>query len=263
VLKNCNILVDVGGGEYDHHQTGGNGARKDIGIKYASCGLIWRDFGIYLTRSICDSMNLSISNTTEEFIFKKVDEKLIIPIDLEDNGVSNETHLFSFVNTFLMSLSAEEKPLFDDVFKNTLLITIDVLHAGLKSIISQEFANLQFDIIANSKDGILFIPSQIFPWQEKVLSHNQANPEIAINFVVFPYHHNDYAAQCVPPSISDVMKQRIPFPKEWAGITTNLPSISGVSDATFCHNNLFFAKANTSSGIVKMCNIATKSYNKK
>ena len=36
-------VYDIGGGEFDHHQEGGNGEREN-GIKYASCGLVWKKF---------------------------------------------------------------------------------------------------------------------------------------------------------------------------------------------------------------------------
>ena len=42
--KYTHLLIDIGGGKYDHHQIGGNGERKN-GIKYASSGLVWKDFG--------------------------------------------------------------------------------------------------------------------------------------------------------------------------------------------------------------------------
>ena len=39
------LVYDIGDGEFDHHQAGGNGQR-DNGVKYASCGLIWKSYGI-------------------------------------------------------------------------------------------------------------------------------------------------------------------------------------------------------------------------
>ena len=40
-----NVLVyDIGGGKFDHHQFGGNGERPN-GVKYAACGLIWKEYG--------------------------------------------------------------------------------------------------------------------------------------------------------------------------------------------------------------------------
>ena len=38
------IVYDIGGGKFDHHQLGGNGEREN-GIKYAACGLIWKQYG--------------------------------------------------------------------------------------------------------------------------------------------------------------------------------------------------------------------------
>ena len=37
-------IYDVGGGELDHHQFGGNGEREN-GVKYSSCVLFWKLFG--------------------------------------------------------------------------------------------------------------------------------------------------------------------------------------------------------------------------
>ena len=37
------IIYDIGAGKFDHHQFGGNGERE--GVKYAACGLIWKQFG--------------------------------------------------------------------------------------------------------------------------------------------------------------------------------------------------------------------------
>ena len=38
-LANCNIVIDVGGGEFDHHMAGFDLCRK-TGEKYASAGLV-------------------------------------------------------------------------------------------------------------------------------------------------------------------------------------------------------------------------------
>ena len=38
------IIYDIGFGQYDHHQKGGNGTREN-GVPYAACGLIWKEFG--------------------------------------------------------------------------------------------------------------------------------------------------------------------------------------------------------------------------
>ena len=38
-----NIIYDIGFGELDHHQKGGNGVR-DNGVPYAAAGLVWKKY---------------------------------------------------------------------------------------------------------------------------------------------------------------------------------------------------------------------------
>jgi len=51
----ADVRVDVGGrhdpasGDFDHHQKGGAGEREN-GIRYASFGLVWREYGERLNR---------------------------------------------------------------------------------------------------------------------------------------------------------------------------------------------------------------------
>lgn len=117
--------------------------------------------------------------------------------------------------------------------------------------------------------NILLIPCQNMPWKNIVITHNflfefDNNDNLikkhAIDFVVFPYPDGGYAAQCVPKEHDDLFTKRIPFPEEWCGQLMNLPSISGIPDATFCHINGFFARAKTKEAIIEMCNKATEFY---
>ena len=48
------------------------------------------------------------------------------------------------------------------------------------------------------------------------------------------------------------------FSKKWAGQTNDLAKISGVDDATFCHNSCFFVRAQSRYGVIKLCNLAMK-----
>ena len=54
-LANADLRVDVGfrddarAGDFDHHQRGFDAARAN-GVRYASFGLVWREFGV----RICD-----------------------------------------------------------------------------------------------------------------------------------------------------------------------------------------------------------------
>ncbi len=43
ILRTLDIVIDIGGGEFDHHMQGFNLCRP-TGEKYASAGLVWRKF---------------------------------------------------------------------------------------------------------------------------------------------------------------------------------------------------------------------------
>ena len=65
------LVYDIGGGEFDHHQKGGNGSREN-GIPFASFGLLWREFG-----------NLLVA---DEDVRNMVDRDLVSIVDAFDNG---------------------------------------------------------------------------------------------------------------------------------------------------------------------------------
>lgn len=181
---------------------------------------------------------------------------------MEDNGISPYTHYFSFISSFLLVYHSGYDN-FDDGFQLALNVFIEILKHAIYETISKRVASKTIHDLISSNGvlpcGILEIPSQAFPWLESVCNYNT---EIGwpdtdhINFVIFPYPSGGWATQCVPPSIGQKFEQKIPFPKEWAGQTENLPEISGVKDATFCHNGCFFARAKTKKGVIALCNNA-------
>lgn len=265
-LKKCDILVDIGGGIFDHHQPGGNGKREN-NIPYASAGLIWYYYGFSLLDSFCNSISDYIS--VRHKIWPAIDDEIISKVDLEDNGFDSSPHLFSFIPNFLPDWCAGVNPDYDNAFNEVLSVVIKILENEIKTRISAILASEKIDSLFESDEEnfdeytpfcnhILELPCQTIPWKESVIKHNKSaeSDEDIVNFVIFPYPNGGWAAQCVPPSMEEEFNQRIPFPKEWAGQTDKLPEISGVKDATFCHNGCFFVRANTYLGIRKMCNLA-------
>ena len=77
IINEGDYVFDVGGiydpatNRFDHHQIGGAGGRKN-GIEYSSFGLVWKKFGVEL----CES----------EKAKEIIDNKLVAPIDANDNG---------------------------------------------------------------------------------------------------------------------------------------------------------------------------------
>src|SRR5919108_5292128 len=73
----ADVRVDVGGrydpatGDFDHHQKGGAGEREN-GIRYASFGLVWREYG----ESLAGSADAAAA----------IDERLVAGVDANDIG---------------------------------------------------------------------------------------------------------------------------------------------------------------------------------
>lgn len=258
-LEKCDILVDVGNGRYDHHQIGGNGAR-DNKIPYASAGLYWKYHGKEIIAKLAPEISDSIpSQTFIDNSFDILDQKLFQEIDKEDNGIpTNSTPLY-YISSYLPMWQVVNKSsdAYETSFKSVLTVSISIL----KQLIIAEMYELAcgITIIEEYKQfgnvRILEIPAQTFPWTKPVVTLNEQS-NAGIDFVIFPYSAGGWAAQCVPPNLTEKFKQRVSFPSNWAGETTKLPEISGVSDATFCHNGLFFARAKSREGIIAMCSIA-------
>lgn len=255
-MKNLSVVIDIGGGQFDHHKAGFNVCRP-TGEKYASAGLVWRRYGKWAIKSVIENENIILNSSEVQMIQEELDRTVIIPVDLEDNGVSVNTHFFSFVTKFLPSWMESEN--YDACFEKVEKIVFSILYELIKSAAVQVVTKRELGVrLASVKDGILEIPSQTMPWTEVVVEHNQTHDH-NVKFVVFPYPAGGWAAQCVPPSMEKKFEQLVPFPANWAGgDASTLPRISGIHDATFCHNGCFFVRANSKKSVLEMCRIAMK-----
>ncbi|MBR6504539.1 MAG: MYG1 family protein [Clostridia bacterium] len=281
ILNECDICVDVGGGEYDHHQKGFNLCRRDDlrlkkeRIPYASAGLIWKQYGEKLICKLLPDYFTEILNSGFDLLYvptsawRIIDDGMISNVDAEDNGIDVNGHTFSYVSSYLPLWFDDN---YDEQFMKVLKVTINILEAKIVNTVEKCISEIVLRTRWNKRgsieelikgtctfsDNILHIPSQTVPWLSAVAGMNiiaivVPYRENAINFVIFPYPAGGWAAQCVPPSLEKKFDKRVPFPKEWAGQTDKLPEISGVADATFCHNGCFFVRAQSKRGVIKMC----------
>lgn len=254
----CTLLIDIGGGKFDHHQKGGNGMRGN-GIPYASAGLIWKTFGKTIIKKLTKNC---MTNEDIQTIFEIIDKRIIEIIDAEDNGIKlNKNNFFSYIITYLPSWN-EENINYDEKFNQVLEQTTNILFNALKYNIANILGMKEIERRILDKttmiNNVLIIPSQTIPWLEPIIEYNtKAN---IIDFVVFPYPDGGYAIQCVPLSLENNFSQRIPLPEEWAGETTHLSEISHVETAILCHKGRFFARAKTLNDVLKMAQISTKIY---
>ena len=256
-VKKGTIIYDVGGGRWDHHQRGGNGARKN-GIPYAASGLIWRDFGDGVIKCYAPKLK----NVNE--IWDAVDKMLIQGIDATDNGVANNYNSQGVSVMSICQLIANYNPLwnekgdYDKAFLNACDMAREILANVIKKAISTYMAK---EIVQKSIDNAsnhIMILKKFVPWERYL--YLSTNPKsIDIWFVVYPSLRGGFNWQTVPMYLKSQkpMKQ---VPKEWWGLKgKELQKITGIKTAIFCHDGGFIGGAETQEDTIKMAQKAVTS----
>lgn len=238
------IVYDIGGGEFDHHQKGGNGVRPN-GIPYASCGLIWNKFAELIINTICPSL----SDDDISSIKNAVDSAILTGIDARDNGVFNSAELYSSftISDAISGFNPEwnSNKSSDHCFIEAVSFAKDVLMRFISRQVSVVKARyIVFDAIDASKDGIMILPEYV-PWQGTLLK--EVGKAETIKFCIFPSNRGGYNVQTIPIEIRS-NNHRCDFPKEWWGDHEK----TGIKGCTFIHNSGFMAACDTLNNAIKL-----------
>lgn len=248
------IVYDIGGGEFDHHQLGGNGQRES-GIKYAAFGLLWRKYGKEYLESI-QAINI-------EDCFRLFDKNFVQFIDAGDNGQIK----YENINIKLVTLSDiiegfnpnwNEEVDTDEKFIEALAIARIIFDNKIESTISKCLAK-EFveDAIEKSENGIMML-DKYMPYQEFILeSKNKKANDIL--YVIFKSNRRGYTIRAVTKELGS-FESRKKFPKEWARLRNeDLQKVTGVKTATFCHNACFICVADELDDAIKLAKLAVES----
>lgn len=234
------MIYDIGGGKYDHHQFGGNGQREN-GVKYAACGLIWKEFG----RKVLEN----IQGIDVDFVWDMIDKNLIQFIDSNDNGQLPRLEV-DYKNVHLASIIGQMNPFWneevdaDDRFMEALKIAEVIFDRTVISMVSKYRAKDIVDkAIAESENNILFIDVYV-PWKD-FLNDSQDPKAKDILFAVFPSNRGGYSIYTIPVE-KDSFESRKLLPSAWAGLRDEeLQKVTGVKTARFCHNARFICTCDT------------------
>lgn len=245
-------VVDVGGehdpsrGLFDHHQEGGAGARPN-GIPYSSFGLVWKEFGEKVTGSL--------------FVARLIDKRMVQPIDAGDNGYETFGVRGDVAPYILQDVISVFRPGWnedrttDDGFFEAFSFAVKLLTREIIKIRTEEEGKRHAEeAYVNAEDKRIIILEDHYQWYEALGS----KPEPL--FVVKPDRGN-FGKWKIEAVRSDVhtFKNRKDLPNAWAGkIGKELAEVSGVSDALFCHNNLFVAVAGSKEGALRLAQIAVE-----
>lgn len=248
IMAEGDIVLDVGGiydthtKRFDHHQIGGAGEREN-GIKYSSFGLVWKEYGI----TLCKSPEIA----------EKIDELLVQPVDANDNGQKisernnlnvGEFALQSVISSYLPIWSQSNEETFNQGFHEATKFGKGLIERIIAQVTARvEAENAVRKAYEESTDKrVLWLPSYM-PW------HFLADEAPELLYTVYEDTINHTFAANAVHKQKDSFENRHPFPKEWAGLRDEeLARVSGVPDATFCHNGRFIAVAKSREGIQRL-----------
>ena len=253
VLASADLRVDVGfrydpgTGDFDHHQREFDGVREN-GIRYASFGLIWREFGA----RVCDG---------DEEVAAAVDASLVQGVDANDTGQQLSESLVDGVYPLTVNgvvggfnarwdetLAPEQERLrFDeavDLARGILAREVLSAASGRRS------ARIVQEAIAAAVDPRLIEIPVNAPWKQVLVP---AAPEAL--YIIYPKRQG-FGLEAVPRELGSFENRR-DLPAAWGGLEgDDLVAVTGVSDALFCHAKRFLVVASSHEGIEQLARLA-------
>lgn len=253
VLASADLRVDVGfrydpdTGDFDHHQREFDGVREN-GIRYASFGLIWREFGA----RVCDG---------DEEVAAAVDATLVQGVDANDTGQQLSESLVDGVYPLTVNgvvggfnarwdetLAPEQERLrFDeavDLARGILAREVLSAASGRRS------ARIVQEAIAAAVDPRLIEIGVNAPWKQVLVP---AAPEAL--YIIYPKRQG-FGLEAVPRELGSFENRR-DLPAAWGGLEgDDLVAVTGVSDALFCHAKRFLVVASSHEGIEQLARLA-------
>jgi uncharacterized UPF0160 family protein len=252
-VAQADLRVDVGfrddpsTGDFDHHQRDFDRAR-DNGVRYASFGLVWREFGA----RVCEG---------DEAVAEAVDQALVQPVDANDTGQQLSHSLIDGVRPMTVNgIIGGFNPGWDE----TLTLEeererFDAAVALAQGILAREVASassgrraqrIVHEAIAAAEDPrVVELPINA-PWKQVLVPEA---PDAL--FVIYPKRQG-FGLEAVPRELG-AFENRRNLPAPWGGLEgEDLVAVTGVEDAVFCHAKRFLAVARSRAGIERLAELA-------
>lgn len=258
IIEAADIAVDVGGGCFDHHQRGGNGARPN-GVAYSSIGLIWLEYGrryVYeVSRRLFGDM---IDGDAVGRVKIKVDETIIQELDMVDNGViKGAARMHTCLSNVIAALNCVWLPTPTSEsegvrFRRAQATALQFLNDTIEGLCLKELDVSMLERDIQESPGEILVLGQSYPWQETL-----AQREHNFKLCVFGFGE-DWKVQTIQDFDEEGNgKTRMYLPDAWAGLQNEqLQEATQVSGATFCHNGRFIAGATSKEAALAMASLA-------
>ena len=267
IIEAADFAVDVGGiwdpasGRFDHHQKGFDGARQ-TDVPYASAGLVWREYGARCVAALArEHTGHELNEETAQQLAYAIDADIVQYLDLSDVGAAKNAPggygLSAVVSGFNPNWLDEERMGYGEPteayrllqFRNAMALLTDIMINSVKYRVGAMLALEQVRGAEVLEDGrVLFLKNAALPWSAVV---RKEMPKIL--FVIsHSLGEQRYLIHTVPVS-TETFEARADLPAPWAGLRdADLAAVTGVPDATFCHNGRFIAAARSYEGIREM-----------
>ena len=249
----ADVRVDVGfrddpaTGDFDHHQRDFRRARPN-GVRYASFGLVWREFGAELCGGDAEAADA-------------VDATLVQPLDAGDTGQRLSELVVDDVHPITVSGviggfnahwdetlgPAQQRERFDAA----VALACGILSREVASIASarRAVAIVQEAIGAAADPRVVELPVNA-PWKRALVP---SAPDAL--YVIYPKRQG-FGLEAVPRELGSFEVRR-PLPEAWGGLDGEaIVAATGVPDAVFCHAKRFLAVAGSREGIERLAALA-------
>lgn len=272
-IEAADFAIDVGGiwdpatGRFDHHQKGFDGARP-TGVPYASAGLVWREYGTRCVASLAAAhCGHDLPEDKAREIAYGIDADIVQYLDLSDVGAAKNAPggygLSAVVSGFNPNWMDEQRLGYADAadayrlsqFKRAMALLTDILINAVKYRVGAMLAVEQVrqaEVLEGGK--VLFLTNSALPWSQVV---RKEMPNILF-ILSHSIAEQRYMLHTVPIS-TESFKARADLPEAWAGLRdAELAAVTGVADASFCHNGRFIAAAKSYDGARTMMSQALR-----
>ena len=249
-IRAADYVADVGGihdeatNRFDHHQKGGAGTHAN-GIPYAACGLVWKKYGA----QICGSQEIA----------DRIEERLVCPIDADDNGYATYEPIGTTVPFTLQGFLYLKRPTWredasmnDASFLQLVPVAKDILLREIKITGDYLLAIAEVEkAYAEASDKRCIELSESFPFNEVLSKYPEP-------LYILTQRKSDLLWKLegvrANPTGFEIRSQ---FPASWAGLRdTELEQATGVLGAVFCHNGRWLIVAKTKEAIQQLANLA-------
>jgi uncharacterized UPF0160 family protein len=252
-VARADLRVDVGfrddptTGDFDHHQRDFDRARRN-GVRYASFGLVWREFGA----RACDG---------DQEVADAVDETLVQSVDANDAGQQLTQPLLDgvrpmTVNSIVGGFNARWD---EDLTPDQERERFDAAVALARDILAREVASaasgrrsqrlVQAAIRSAPDPRVIELPVNA-PWKQALVP---ATSDAL--FVIYPKRQG-FGLEAVPRELGSFENRR-DLPAAWGGLEgEDLVAATGIEEALFCHAKRFLAVATTHTAITQLAELA-------